>query len=117
MANFIPRCAKILEKAQICAAETYHTQQPDGVFAEYGESFETDGSDESLRLLKCNGIIELLEPAEHPDRTERDRLMQVLSQYYKDGLIESWRCDERIFLKDVRLFMTTFHINYVRRIL
>ncbi len=116
MAEYGSLCRKILENAQINAAETYHIEQPDGVYAEYGVSFEADGSDESLRLVRCSAVVELLEPAEHPDRAERDRLIHTLNQYYKDGVIGAWRCDERIFLQDVRLFMTTFYFTYIRRI-
>ncbi len=117
MADYTSLCERILIDAQINGAETFHIQQPEGVYADYGESIGADGSDESLRLLRCSAVIELMEPAENPDRDDRNRLIQVLNDYYKSGRIEAWRCDERIFLQDVRLYMTTFYFTYVRRIL
>ncbi len=107
--------AKILTAAGIAHAETYFLQQPEGVFAVYGDQIEADGSDERLCLLQHETIIELYEPAEWVGREERDRLIEALDQAYEDGHIDSWKSEMRIWLADVRLFMTTFKFTYFER--
>ncbi len=107
---------KILSAAEIQHAETLFPRgQPEGVFAVYGDRISADGSDERLSLLEHDVTVELYEPAEWAGREERDRLIDVLDEYYEDGLVQSWDCEMRVWLEDVRLFLTTYHFSYLER--
>jgi len=106
---------KILTAAQIEHAETVFIEQPEGVFAVYGDRITADGSDERLHFLQHDVVVELYEPAQWVGREERERLISALNQAYKDGRIEAWECEVRIWLQDMQLFMTTFNFSYYTR--
>lgn len=106
---------KILGAAGIPHAETLFLQQPEGVFAVWGDKIESSGSDDSLDLLYHEVLVELYEPAEHDGREERAALIAALDDAYQRCVIGKWDCDMRIWLDDVRLFMTSFHFSYTER--
>ena len=106
---------KLLHNANIAQAETMFLQQPDGVFAVWGDEIRADGSDERISELYHAVTVELYEPAEWQGREERDALIDALNEAYADGLIDPWRSEMRVWLADVRLFMTTFEFEYLER--
>ena len=106
---------KILTAAQITHAETMFLQQPEGVFAVYGDKMTAGGSDYETELIYHDVVVELYEPSEWAGREERDRLIDALDCAYSGGLIDRWDCEMRVWLADVRLFMTTFNFSYIDR--
>ena len=106
---------KILTSVGIPCAETAFAQQPDGVYAVWGERIEADGSDYGAELLRHDVTVEVYEPAEHVGREERRRLIEALDDRYRAGLIGRWSCDMRVWLLDVRLYLTTYTFSYIER--
>lgn len=105
----------IFQKFGIPVEETAFPSPPDGDFAVWGQSIRTEGGDYTAFPKSCSVILEYYEPSDLGGTKTRDHIMDVLDEAVEAGEIEPWSAEPRVWLEDVRLYMTTFNFDYYWR--
>ena len=100
----------ILGKLGLPEEETYHVRQPQGAFVAWGLAVDAEGSDFDNEIRRYSAFLELYEPVDAQAPEAHERLQSLLDGY---GL--SWKKEERVYLIDVRLFMTGYTFEYTDR--
>ena len=100
----------ILGELGLPEAETYHVRQPKGAFVAWGLAVDAEGSDFDNEIRRYSASLELYEPVDAQTPEAHEQLQSLLDEY---GL--SWKKEERVYLIDVRLFMTGYTFEYTER--
>lgn len=106
---------ELLQRAGVLCEETAFLRQPEGTFAVWGEKITPVGSDYGEEVYEHEVLVELYENPDFPDETGREIFRDALKEAYKNGEIEGWHSEMRVWLEDVRLFLTSFHVEYFER--
>lgn len=101
---------QILDELGLPEAETYHVRQPNGSFVAWGLAVDAEGSDFDNEIRRYSASLELYEPVDAQTPEAHERLQSLLDE---NGL--SWKKEERVYLIDVRLFMTGYTFEYTDR--
>lgn len=107
--------AEILARVGIPCEETAFLRQPDGTFAVWGDKIEPAGSDYCEEIYEHEVVVELYENPDYPDEVGRKEFQKALKEAYAEGEILRWSCEMRVWLEDVRLFMTAYRIEHTER--
>lgn len=107
--------SEIFETLPFPVKETFFEKPPEGPYAVWGESIRTDGGDYTAWPKFCAVTLELMEPSDLDDSKARQQLMDALDAAVEAGEIEPWSAEPRLWLEDLRRYMTTYTFDYVWR--